>query len=972
MGISHMEKSKKEDDRAQELTNEYKEKRPLFQKYTKTIRFLLESLLRKHDVQFQTVQFRTKEVPKFHRKLLKKKHLQSKKLTEITDLSGCRVIFYVEEALDNFARILYDEFEVVEDEVKISPDEYNAWHIVVKLKENRLSLPEYSGFRELRCEIQLTTMLYHAWSEIQHDIIYKQNEQLLEFDKPAFDYIRSYFNEIMEKHLKEASTGFSFILYEFNKIRRGQAIINPLTIDAVSRSTSNNELYGFLKLLHEYVAKYAEKLPRDYRLIDSLESALSSAEKNPVIGRKTIFGDLKGITYLDIADVVLDIMDSLRYYDIPDKLSLLIRLGKHKELQRKSEETLGRTVAYSIEIVNKYGFYVQETALDWVSKQTHEYTLENLDLVLASLRPIASLECEDWVMSTSETVTFKRVCLKPTPALGGIRTRYFELMTKFAQLVKTNVDKRKVLSTMFSLVDQPQSEQMSEDIAAFLSADIVKITDFLITRYDSMPNVVKKDIQRFVFSLERRPFKERFVNLNRLKEKLDQDVNYARFRIFYGNDVDFYPSFDYEAAQGFRKQKIEEFVQEINEENLEDWLVLFRELLVSYGPDVGSMYFSMFLRRLGQQKPAIAFRLLDIENLSPFLGSILGGLIESSEQERVKKLLIDCSKEKTKQLATAQTILSKKDYDDTLFGELYPNLLETTDPAVLLILLQTIVSNYSTHKDQKEKATAIINKFTTLGFFSWSFVYHMSSDFWKEMSDENAAAVLQNLRYCSNIGYDEECMLSSIAEKNPKAIISLFHDRVELSRTKKISDPIPFRSLVIGASLSKNHEEILPEIVKWFSKEDPLTNWYASQLIGNIFPSFGPDLESFLLHLVRKNDKKDLEIVLRILDRYGGQPFLHNSIKEIIRLCPMDETLRTTLCQILSQIKGAVMGEYGFLEIYKLKKKETEGWLTDSNAEIRGFGVEYHRHLDGLINKEKARADKETAFRKREFEIAHK
>jgi hypothetical protein len=288
------------------------------------------------------------------------------------------------------------------------------------------------------------------------------------------------------------------------------------------------------------------------------------------------------------------------------------------------------------------------------------------------------------------------------------------------------------------------------------------------------------------------------------------------------------------------------------------------------------------------------------------------------------------------------------------------------------MLLQTIVSNYSTHKDHKEKVTAIINKFTTLSFFSWSFVYHMSSDYWKEMSDENTVAIVENLRYCSNVGYDEECVLISIAEKDPKAIISFFHDRVELSKAKKISDPIPFEFLVIGASLSKNHREILPEIIKWFSKEDKLANWYASELIGNIFPSFGCDLESFLLTLVRKNDKKDLEIVLHILKKYGGQPFLHNTIKEIIRLYPMDEKLRTTLCQILSEIKGALIGEYGFLDAYKLKKEETKGWLTDSNAEIRGFAAEYHKHLDGLINNEKDRTDKEITFRKREFEVDRK
>ena len=84
-----------------------------------------------------------------------------------------------------------------------SPDEYNARHIVLRLKENRFNLPEYSEYKGLLCEIQLTTVLFHAWAEIQHDIIYKPNKELLEFDKPAFDNINNYFKEIMEKYLKK-------------------------------------------------------------------------------------------------------------------------------------------------------------------------------------------------------------------------------------------------------------------------------------------------------------------------------------------------------------------------------------------------------------------------------------------------------------------------------------------------------------------------------------------------------------------------------------------------------------------------------------------------------------------------------------------------------------------------------------------------------------------------------------------------
>ena len=708
----------------------------------------------------------------------------------------------------------------------------------------------------------------------------------------------------MEKYLKEASRGFSFIFYEFNKIRHGQFIISPATIDAMSKSASNNEIYSFLKLLTDYVAKYSQKLPQEYKLVDALETALSSAEKNPVVDRKTIFGNLKGITYLDVADVVLDILD--RYYDVSNNLRLLIKLGKQKELRKKSEETLRRTVTYKIGIVNKYGFSVQKIVLDFVSEQKPEYILENLDLILVSIKPIASLECEDFSMDSSETVTFKRGCLKPSSILEGIRTRYFELTKNLLKLVNKDVDRKKALSAMFSLANAPHSKNLTDETIVLLSADIVKIIDFLITYYDTAANVIKKDIQSFVFMLERQSFKDRFANLTKLKEKLDQDTNYSRFRIFYGNDLDFFPNFDFKAAEEFRNNKIDEFVQQINEANLDSWFILFRELLASYQPDIDFIYFSIFLQKLAKLKPEIAFKILDAEEFTPFIGAILSGLMESSKPEKARKLMNEYSKQGTKQLATIHAVLSKKDYDDTLFNEIYPNLIESTDTAVLLMLLRTIVINYNKHKDHKEEVTSIVNKLTKLNFFSLSFTYYMAKDYWKEMSDDNIKAILENLKNHEIISFEDDSLLSSISEKNPKAVISFFHDRVELAKAKTISDPIPYEFLELGTSLSKNHKEILPEIISWFSEKDQLENLYASKLIENIFPSFGPDLEHFLSVLVQNNDPKNLEIVLHILEEYEGQPFLHNIAKEIIKLNNMDESLRTKLYRILSAVKGAV------------------------------------------------------------------
>ena len=55
---------------------------------------------------------------------------------------------------------------------------YQSVHYIVELPPNRTCLPEYSRYSGLKAEIQLRTVLQHAWAEIEHDIQYKSIETI--------------------------------------------------------------------------------------------------------------------------------------------------------------------------------------------------------------------------------------------------------------------------------------------------------------------------------------------------------------------------------------------------------------------------------------------------------------------------------------------------------------------------------------------------------------------------------------------------------------------------------------------------------------------------------------------------------------------------------------------------------------------------------------------------------------------------
>ncbi len=59
----------------------------------------------------------------------------------------------------------------------------------MSLNENRTNLKEYKRYKELKCEIQLRSILQHAWAEIEHDLGYKGEISVPDQYKRSFNRV---------------------------------------------------------------------------------------------------------------------------------------------------------------------------------------------------------------------------------------------------------------------------------------------------------------------------------------------------------------------------------------------------------------------------------------------------------------------------------------------------------------------------------------------------------------------------------------------------------------------------------------------------------------------------------------------------------------------------------------------------------------------------------------------------------------
>jgi putative GTP pyrophosphokinase len=156
-----------------------------YQDLAESIRRIVEETLRRHSISVHSVQGRAKDPRSFGKKASRPAEADPTKpkyadpLTEITDLAGVRIITYFPGTQLRVDELLREEFEIVEssDKGQVLLEEerfgYQSVHYLAKLRPNRSVLPEYERFSNAVTEIQLRTILQHAWAEIEHDIQYK-------------------------------------------------------------------------------------------------------------------------------------------------------------------------------------------------------------------------------------------------------------------------------------------------------------------------------------------------------------------------------------------------------------------------------------------------------------------------------------------------------------------------------------------------------------------------------------------------------------------------------------------------------------------------------------------------------------------------------------------------------------------------------------------------------------------------------
>jgi putative GTP pyrophosphokinase len=167
-----------------DFDDEYARAVALLPDFGKYLERLIEELLTAQEIPFHGVNHRVKARDSAERKMTRPRKQANgagpRTLNSVTDLLGIRVVTYYQDKIEDVAALINDQFDVdwentVDKRAALDADRfgYLSMHYIAKLRPDRIALAEYKKYSGIKFEIQIRSILQHAWAEMEHDLGYK-------------------------------------------------------------------------------------------------------------------------------------------------------------------------------------------------------------------------------------------------------------------------------------------------------------------------------------------------------------------------------------------------------------------------------------------------------------------------------------------------------------------------------------------------------------------------------------------------------------------------------------------------------------------------------------------------------------------------------------------------------------------------------------------------------------------------------
>ena len=962
----------------EECIDNYKSMKGLYESFACKIKSLLEEISG-DDLKFHTVTCRTKNEESLREKLKRKVQdsQASYSMEYITDLAACRIIFYTEADVSRFKFRLRNEFKIISSKLKYDEEDYNASHHIVKLNNDRSNLTEYKKFENLKCEIQITTVLHHAWSELAHDIIYKPEKSISEFDRDSFDSIKRRFSNVMKDHIIEAQRDLDFIAGQIEKIKEGKEIFSIDFMNSIVRSRSNNEIYQKLELLLEHVEKFGDKTPKDTDIIEMINKILVMSKRMAMESIENPHKYSYEHDYADVAIMCLEILYNLRFVFPKDLFEIL------GCLYVEDDSRIGRQSLVLAERMSQYTFYpekniilynLQLIILDEIEEWDEHILLERLNLIIKIFTELLSYSFEGVSSKDYETPTIHSGALPANDTLKNIRKRVIILIKKIYSILNDIHDKQKILRTLSKAMHTPHRGSCTQELKKIISEDTNSVIDYYCSIINDADNEIVHAIEDILY-YSKNHFVETPPGLQKLESIISKNKEHAIYKVLVGFDYHYSEESNTEESNKEREKIINGYIKNITQSNIHVWQKRILSIIRNHkaSDDSGQFHnFRIFLRKFAENNPEFAGRLISEyeQELEHFLVNLVEGIWKSNQKENAYNILEDWIDNGEHLSICACILISTHEIDKRLLDKIYAKSKHENDMDAIIYIASYIACNFESTQIGKDMFINCIGILCKHGiYYRGGHLWSLRTAIFENFNSEDWKALLEIFTDLPEISWHVEKILLIAAKNDLRLLMDFFYKRIKFKTDNKNIEytAIPFEFHLLNNAFNGKSSIVIEVLEKWSKEKDSSFRLSCGRLLKLIFPEFNEELEKFLIKTLNLGDEDSANMVLHVLNSYKGEVFLHEVCKEFIKKYPEHDKYKEDICYVLSRF-GVVSGEYGFMNAYEGKKKDIQEWKKDKNQIILDFVQEYEDFLSRKIVFEEKRADEDIAMMSRRLE----
>ena len=532
------------------------------------------------------------------------------------------------------------------------------------------------------------------------------------------------------------------------------------------------------------------------------------------------------------------------------------------------------------------GYNVQVSIIEKIERWNAGTIIENKDILLLISKCLLQPSFHGTSMQDYQTITIHSGSLKPSDVLKNIRIRIIKILENMYSLVEDLKVRVSILKALEKASHTPSNTNYGDDVVEMVQDNTNRLIQFYISLIPVAENGIIKIIEEQLYWFLRRFDSQKLSWLEELRTLIASKTEYEMFRVLIGFDGRFDEEKDWKKAQIIRREKIQEFVDNISESNLSDWENKMLAVITNFptSNNLGEIqYFNIFLYEYARQKPLLALHTIHKTELEPFIIHLIGGIWNSPLQKEARKLINEWIRTGRYLSESARLFEYVGSLDIGLLNRIFRKAKINKDIQALNNVICSIVSNYSKNKNQKYLFIKAIDELTKNNDYSWiNNVWFRDASLFENASKKDFDVILKNLLIIPNIEYHTEEILMPITKQYPKKIIDFFFTRViiQSERRNDIEDryeAIPFNLYKITEPLRQHIEVVVPLLLAWYRKGKKDMRWQfeweASHLFEEIFPDLSDSLESILIKMINSNQKGSLKIVFSILNRrQGGTP----------------------------------------------------------------------------------------------------